>query len=300
MLWFKKQPSSGSLESEPEVIVAAALSVPLYDKHFEQKISALQHSVVDEGGMQVFIDALQAKHEFYASHLAPAALKGMNQETLELLLETVFSARRRVFDDVMSNGMEAVILAIEALLYGKAPLVERMQAFSMLVHVDESAHKSLRKQSEKTRRAALDFAAELLHFNAPERYPLMCRWVWDQNTVSGALREFIRGNDVMHDVPLGSDPSMFEGARQWMAEQLSAQGVYRDIHFWIDLVMAQAYTDYFRSMAEGMLSADFGRGNVPTEHIRKFLGIDAPAKDGASRIKKMSGGVESDSNTTAG
>jgi len=39
--------------------------------------------------------------------------------------------------------------------------------------------------------AAWDFAAEVLHFHAPERYPLMTRWVWDETTQSGALRELV-------------------------------------------------------------------------------------------------------------
>ncbi len=78
----------------------------------------------------------------------------------------------------------------------------------------------------------------------------------------------------------------FEGARAWLAEQIAEQGLYKDVPFWIDLVQAQAYSEYFRSMAEGMLSADFGRGITPQEQLKKFLGIDAERKAGQSRVKR--------------
>jgi Cft2 family RNA processing exonuclease len=80
---------------------------------------------------------------------------------------------------------------------------------------------------------------------------------------------------------------MFEGARVWLAAQISEQGLYRDVPFWVDLVMAKAYSEYFRSMAEGMLSADFGRGTTPAEQLKKFLGIDQLRKSGQSRVKRL-------------
>jgi hypothetical protein len=260
MLWFKKQPEQPAIGGESELIIPVPLAVSMDVTQFEQKLSALQRSIEDDGGVEVYLSALRAKQDLFVRALSKEKIDSLGQADLEELLETVFSARRRVYSDLVAHGMEAVALAMKALIYGSAPLEERMHAFSMLVAVDESAHREVRKQAEKTRRAALDFAAELLHFNAPERYPLMCRWVWDQNTVSGALREFIRGNDHMPDVGLGSSPGVYEGARIWMSEQVSAHGVYRDIHFWVDLVLAQAYTEYFRSLAEGMLGSDFGRG----------------------------------------
>ncbi len=286
MLWFKKQPEQPAKGGESELIIPVPLAVSLDVTQFQHKLSALQHSIEDDGGVEVYLSALRAKQDLFVRALSKEKIDSLNQADLEELLETVFSARRRVYSDLISNGMETVALAMRELIYGLAPLEERMHAFSMLVSVDESAHREVRKQAEKTRRAALDFAAELLHFNAPERYPLMCRWVWDQNTVSGALREFIRGNDHMPDVKLGTSPGIYEGARVWMAEQVSANGVYKDIHFWVDLILAQAYTEYFRSLAEGMLGSDFGRGTNPSSHIRKFLGIDAPIREGVSRIKR--------------
>jgi hypothetical protein len=286
MLWFKKQPNQIAAESEPDLIIPAELSVPLDARQFQQKFSALQKNAEEDAGVDAFLASLQAKHELFSNLLAEDKLAELSMASVEALLETVFSARRRVYPSIESLGIDKAREYVRNLLYGKANLLDRLDQFSDVVVSDENADKETKKLIAKNKRAAFDFGAELLHFNNPIKYPLMTRWVWDQNTVSGALREFIRGNDTMPDVPLGNSPEMYEGARTWLATQLAEQGLYKDVHFWIDLVQAQAYAEYFRSMAEGMLSADFGRASGPSDHIKKFLGIDAPAKDGMSRVRR--------------
>jgi len=286
MLWFKKQPDSPVPAGEADTIVPAALSVALDPRQFQQHFAQLGRQAEDGAGLEDLLTSLQAKSQLFSGLLNAEALPSLSMDGIEALLETVFSARRRVFPALQALGVEGTREAIHALLYGDIALVERLQKFSEIVPLDETADKETRKQAAKNRRAAFDFGAEMLHFNNPVKYPLMTRWVWDQNTVSGALREFIRGNDSLPDVPLGNSPEMFEGARAWLAEQIAEQGLYKDVPFWIDLVLAQAYSEYFRSMAEGMLSADFGRGITPQEQLKKFLGIDAERKTGQSRVKR--------------
>lgn len=286
MLWFKKQPNSAVAESEADLIIPAELSLPLDERQFQQRFSALKHIAEEDAGIEAFLASLEAKHKLFSSLLNQEVIDQLTMENVEVLLETVFSARRRVYPAFSQMGIEGTTAAIRELLYGKANLLDRLNSFSEVIGIDDEADKAARKLAAKNRRAAFDFGAEMLHFNDPIKYPLMTRWVWDQNTVSGALREFIRGNDHLPDVPLGNSPEMFEGARTWLAAQLAEQGLYKDVHFWVDLVEAQAYAEYFRSMAEGMLSADFGRASGPADHIKKFLGIDAPAKEGLSRVRR--------------
>ena len=288
MLWFKKRPDIEATVSAGvgDLILPAALSVTLDAGQFQQRFSALQHNADEEGGIEVFLASLEAKHQLFSSLLGPDSIDHLSMDGVEALLETVFSARRRVYTRFGEIGLQSTTAAIHVLLYGKSTLLDRMTVFSEIVEINEAADKEARKIAAKNRRAVYDFGAELLHFNDPLKYPLMTRWVWDQNTVSGALREFIRGNDTMPDVPLGNSPEMYEGARVWLAAQLAEQGLYKDVHYWIDLVQAQAYSEYFRSMAEGMLSADFGRASGPADYVKKFLGIDAPAKAGLSRVKR--------------
>lgn len=286
MLWFKKQPDNADSAADADRIVPAALPVALDSRQFQQHFSQLGRHADEGVELEALLASLQAKSRLFSSLLNAQALPGLSMDGIEALLATVFSARRRVYPALQEMGVEATRQAIQELLYGTMPLGERLQRFSEIVPIDEGADKETRKQAAKNRRAAFDFGAEMLHFNNPEKYPLMTRWVWDQNTVSGALREFIRGNDSLPDVPLGNSPEMFEGARAWLAEQIAEQGLYKDVPFWIDLVLAQAYSEYFRSMAEGMLSADFGRGITPQEQLKKFLGIDAERKTGQSRVKR--------------
>ncbi len=286
MLWFKKQPDLAAAASETDLIVPASLSVPLDAAQFQQRYTALRHNTDEDGGIEGFLNSLEAKHQLFSLLLKQDAIDQLTLEGVEALLETVFSARRRVYFVFTTMGSQSAVAAIRELLYGQNPLQDRMSRFSELVAIDEASDKEARKAAAKNRRAMFDFGAELLHFNDPLKYPLMTRWVWDQNTVSGALREFIRGNDSMSTVPLGSSPETYEGARVWLAEQLAEQGLYKDVHYWVDLMLAQAYSEYFRSMAEGMLSADFGRASGPADYVKKFLGIDAPAKVGLSRVKR--------------
>ena len=286
MLWFKKQPNSTIAESDPDLIIPAELSVALDPGQFQQRYSALKHIAEEDAGIEVYLTSLEAKHQLFHALLNEDTIDQLTMIDVEALLETVFSARRRVYPTYAQLGLAATKEAMRELLYGKTALMDRLQSFSEMVYVDDTSDKETRKAASKNRRAAFDFGAELLHFNNPIKYPLMTRWVWDQNTVSGALREFIRGNDTLPDVPLGNSPEMFEGARTWLAAQLAEQGLYKDVHYWVDLVQAQAYAEYFRSMAEGMLSADFGRASGPADHIKKFLGIDSPAKEGLSRVRR--------------
>ncbi|BBP05522.1 hypothetical protein TPL01_03190 [Sulfuriferula plumbiphila] len=286
MLWFKKQPDSAVPAGEADAIVPAALPVALDPGQFQQHFAQLGRQAEEGVELEALLASLRMKSQLFSGLLNAQALPSLSMDGIEALLETVFSARRRVFPALQALGVEVTRGAIQELLYGNMALAERLQKFSGIVPLDETADKETRKQAAKNRRAAFDFGAEMLHFNNPVKYPLMTRWVWDQNTVSGALREFIRGNDSLPDVPLGNSPEMFEGARAWLAEQIAGQGLYKDVPFWIDLILAQAYSEYFRSMAEGMLSADFGRGITPQEQLKKFLGIDAERKAGQSRVKR--------------
>lgn len=287
MLWFKKQPKDVQV-TERDLIVPAELTLPFDANLFQQHFSNLKHVAEQDAGLDAYIASMQSKQKLYAESLNEAAIDSLSLEKIEVLLELVFTARRRVYPVLQKMGEQQSVLLIKTLLYGNGMLLERMQSFTEALPVDEGADKAGQKLAAKIKRAAFDFAAEMLHYTDPVKYPLMSRWVWDQSTVSGALREFIRGNDHMAEVPLGNSPEMFEGARKWLAEQVAEQGIYKDVPFWVDMVLADAYSTYFRSMAEGMLSADFGRSGGPEEYVKKFLGIDTMRRSGRTRVKKDS------------
>lgn len=289
MLWFKKQPdkvAQGTVTVERDVIVPAELTLPFDPRLFQQHFSQLKALAELDAGLEAYLDSLKAKQQFFGGILAENRIDQLTLDDVEALLEYVFTARRRAFPVIKPLGEEAVRGLVKKLLYGEGLLADRLQDFVDGFPVDAGDDKESRKQAGKTKRAIYDFAAEMLHFLDPVKYPLMTRWVWDQNTVSGSLREFIKGSDHLVEVPLGNSPEMFEGTRQWLAEQLSEQGLYKDVPLWIDLILAEGYSTYFRSMAEGVLSADFGRSGGPEEHLKKFLGLDGDRRSGKSRVKQ--------------
>lgn len=285
MLWSKQKPLAQTLLMAADTVVPLPLPVALDSQIFKYHFDQLLEQSGDDGGIAALIERMQAKqHAIVTTFERALAAVGLNE--IESLLDQVFTARRRLYPALESAGIVKVREALTQLRHDALPVAARLQAFVDAMPGTAGMDRASIKEAGKLRRAAWDFAAELLHFGDPDQFPLMTRWVWDQATQSGALREFIRGNDSMREIPLTNAPEMFEGARVWLADQLRTEGIYRDLPLWIDLMLAQAYTNYLRSVAEGNLGADFGRGTTPGEQLAKLLGIDRARRTGASRVKK--------------
>jgi len=286
MPWFKKQPDSAPTGGgDSEIVVPVTLAIAMDARIFRQKFAVFLEILGDSGGVEPYLQALGNKSRLFQSLLNTPQLDDLNREKIETLLETVMPARKRL--GAVLAEMDALVLAsaIRNLLYGKDELEARMKAFVDAIPEVAGADDKARK---KVRRAAWDFAAELLHFRAPIQYPLMTRWVWDQATLSGAMRELLPGGDTLNDIPLGTSPGVYAAGRVWVAEQMAEQGVYRDPHFAVDLFLAHAYADYMRAMSNGMglMNADFGGKSDPIEPVTKLLGIDETRRSGESRVKK--------------
>lgn len=277
MLWFKKQSSQ---QTVIEQVMPGELKIALDETICGQKLQQLQANTAGYGGIDVFIESLSNKHRLFNEAIVAGAQ--LEREAVQTLLDTVFTARRKLPKILSEVPHEIVVAQIQELMNGKAPLQERMQGFVDVIATEQ----------RKMRGAAWDFAAELLHFAWPERYPLMSRWVWDVNSVSGAMREFIRANDSLPEIPIGSEPEQYEAGRLWLSERLSEHGYYRDVPFLIDLLLAQAYTDYVFAMSSGMgmvgmMGGEFGGKLEPIDFISKLLGVDAPRKTGDSRDEML-------------
>lgn len=284
MLWFRKRPDA-ALPVPVETVAPAELPIPLDPQLFLTHYSTLVALAEEEGGIEVHLDALRGKRDACAAALARAATGVLSMTDVEQLLSGVFTARRRLYPALDQLGAERVSAMIAGIAAGPGSLVERMQALVDVMPGAEDTDRDSLRAATKLRRAAWDFAAELAHYGSPERYPLMARWVWDAATQSGALREFVRGGDAMREIPFTNEPSTFEAARRWLATALAGEGLYRDLPLWVDLVQAQAYLTYLRSVTEGNLGGDFGRGTPPHEQLKKLLGIDV-VPGGRARVRK--------------
>ncbi|MHB1512727.1 MAG: hypothetical protein ACYCTF_07170 [Acidiferrobacter sp.] len=286
MLWFKRAPEAARGNSaDAEAVEPVALGAELDGRVFAHKFAQFVEMLGDSGGIEPFVAALETKRQLFARALARDALDDFVPETLETLLETVMTARKRVWPSFESYGATATREAVRDLIYGTQPVGERLVTFAQVIPAVSSEGE---KGERKVRRALLDVGAEMLHFRDPTRYPLMSRWVWDQATHTGALREFVKGGDTLDKVPLGSDPGVYEAGRRWLAERMAENGMYRDPEFIVDMFLAHAYADYMRALSSGMglLNADFGGKSDPLEVVKKILGIDA-ARRTESRVKKV-------------
>jgi len=286
MLWHRKRPEPAP---ERDLIEPAALPLAFDEELFRRHMTTLLEAAQADGGIAPYLESLHAKQRFVGGLLAEAALDALDEAGVEALLGAMFTARRKLFPVLVEMGAAATAAALRELLYGAAPLAGRMSAFVARLPIRDGDGREARARAARLRRAAHDLAAEALHFLDPARYPLMTRWVWDDATMSGALREFVRGADQAARLPLDARPETFEAARRWMAAAIEAQGIYRDIPFWIDLVKAAAYSHYFRAMTGGVLGSDFSRSGGPEESVKKLLGIEPERRRGKSRVKRVMG-----------
>jgi hypothetical protein len=285
MLWIRKQPDQ-AMGAAPDAIAPAALKVRFDEARFRAHMTTLLEAARVDGGIEAYVGDLTAKQRLFGTLLGEDAIGALDEAGLEALLEVVFTARRKLHPVVTEMGTDAMAEALRELLYGRVALADRLGAFVARLPIRDGEGREARGRAARLRRAAHDFAAEALHFLDPLRYPLMARWVWDDSTGSGALREFVDNPDQAHQLPLDTRPETFEAARTWIAGEIEAQGIYRDVPLWVDLVEAAAYTHYFRSMTGGVLGSDFSRGGGPEENIKKLLGIDSGRRGGKSRIVK--------------
>ena len=269
MLWAKKRPP----EPAPRALVPAALAVEFDERCFERHFKALLAAAEDRHGVEAWLDALAEKQR----RLALATAQG----NLAAAIDLVFGARRKLgphADD------PALVRAVAGLGDDAVPLEARIAAGVAAAPAGTGTGREERRAAAKRARGAHDLAVELVHFGDPVRWPLMARWVWDRATMSGALRELVAGGEAMRELALENTPGTYEAARRWVQERVAARGIYRDVHFWADLVLAAAYGHYFRAMTGGTLGSDFERGTHPSEQITGLLGIDRILR-GASRSK---------------
>lgn len=242
---------------------------------------ALAVAAEDAGGVERYVDALKLKSRLFAEALSGERARAAGVREVRLICAWMSTVRRRVGPYLEPANFEATRAAIAELLAGSASTATadaRIEAFCA------------RFPDDRRHRWVLDFAAEILHGVDPERYPLMTRWMWDERTNTGVLREIWHGDDV--DVMRVEVPSRYETfvvLREELAQFLSSQGVYRDVIFYVDLVAAQVYARYIHEQGGSYLRADFSNVEEPMMHVRRLLGLDAIAEDGRTRLKAADG-----------
>jgi hypothetical protein len=265
---------------EPPVAAAAApkpvldLSGPRLREVFEHLVEAAETS----GGVERYVGGLWLKQSLFEELLGKGRIEVLTEAEFCDLCVFVTPVRRRIGSALARDGFAAMRGRLERLLAGwsdTATTDRRIAAFVAGFPRDRE-HRWVR-----------DLAAEALHFTAPERYPLMTRWMWDAGTNTGVLREIWYAENVdKMSIPALDDFVTFTTLREELESFLADNGVFRDLPFYVDLLCAHVYAFYINGRGGRYLQTDFGDREDPMAHTRRLLGLDAvDTETGRTRLK---------------
>lgn len=254
------------------------LSGPRLRRAFEHLVESAEPT----GGVERYVTALALKASLFEELLGRGRLGDLTETEFLDLAAFVTPVRRRVGAWLGENSFELLRQRLVTLLDGWSDTKNadaRLSAF-MAAFPEDREHRWVR-----------DLGAEVLHFTAPDRYPLMTRWVWDARVGTGVLREIWFADDV--DTAKITVDDGFRTFAMLSAELegfLKDQGVFRELHFYTDLLMAHVYSGYINDRGGQYLRADFAGGGDPMAHTRRMLGLDAvDTETGRTRLKLIDG-----------
>ena len=235
----------------------------------------------ENGGVESYVEALKLKSAAFREILAEGRARRAGLDDLRKLCACIATARRRVGRHLEPETFGDLRARIADLVDGfehTDTTDARVAAFCASFPVDRE-HRWVR-----------DLAAEILHNVDPERYPLMCRWVWDEKLNTGVLREIWHGDDVDHVlIDVADRFETFLMLREELAQFLADNAVFRDVIQYVDLLTAQVYAGYVSEQGGSYLRADFSTAEDPMLHVRRMLGLDGIGVDGRTRLKVSDG-----------
>jgi hypothetical protein len=234
----------------------------------------------EQGGVEAYVEALSIKSALFRDSLAGEP----ELAAVRTLCAHMATVRRRIGPYLAPGRFEALRGEIARLLEGRedtGTADERLARFCAAFPGDRE-HRWVR-----------DLAAEILHNVDPARYPLMQRWVWDARANTGVIREIWHGEHIdalTLDIP--DRYATFLMLREELAQYLAANGVFRDVLWYVDMLTAQVYADYISERGGTYLRADFATPEDPMLHTRRILGLDGVDASGRTRLKAPDGVAE--------
>lgn len=264
-------------------LAAARPTLPTLELSGPKLARALESLVVrseEYGGVERYVDALKLKTTLFGQVLGDGRARDVEPKSLRQLLSLLATVRRRIGPYLHPGRFETLRARLAALLDAARETAAADEAVATFCghFPDDREHRFVR-----------DLAVDVLHNVDPERYPLMCRWVWDARANTGVLREIWHADDVDHvqiDVP--DRHETFVLLREELSQYLTANGVFRDVLQYVDLLTAQVYAEYIAEQGGSYLRADFAMPEDPMLHTRRMLGLDVAAH-GRSRLKAVDG-----------
>ena len=268
-----------NLRAKPPAKPVLDLSGPRLRRAFEN----LAESAEDSGGIERYVGALALKASLFEEVLGRGRVAELTETEFCDLAAFITPVRRRIGAWLGANDFASMRKRLTALLHGWSDIATtdaRMATFVASFPADR-AH-----------RWARDLAAEVLHFSAPDRYPLMTRWIWDARVGSGVLREIWYADDVDAATIAADDNfATHRILREELEGFLHENGVFRELPFYVDLLAAHVYAGYINDRGGQYLRADFcGAASDAMAHTRRLLGLDAvDSESGRTRLKLIDG-----------
>jgi hypothetical protein len=277
MLSLLRKNPQPSHRSEPPVL---DLSGPKLRRAFEHLAEAAEPT----GGVERYVSALALKASLFEEVLGKGKIAEATAQDLADLAAFITPVRRRLGSDMSEENLGHLRAAIGDLLTGWSDVSttdQRMAAFIGSFPRDKG-HRWVR-----------DLGAEILHYTAPDHYPLMTRWMWDRRVGSGVLREIWYSNRIdAEKIDVADDFLTFSTLAAEIKGFLGENGVYRDHVYYTDLLCAHIYAGYINDMGGQYLRSDFSDSPDPMLHTRRMLGLDAiNTATGRTRLKLIDGNV---------
>jgi hypothetical protein len=273
------------MPSMPAVAMTASARRPTLELSGPKLALAFETLVAgadEQGGVERYVAAVQLRSKLFRDSLDG----DIELATVKTLCAHMATVRRRVGPYLDPSRFEPLRKAIARLIEGRedTSTADRRIAGFCGSFPDDREH-----------RWARDFAAEILHNLDPERYPLMTRWVWDAGANTGVIREIWHGHDVDGiTIEVHDGYETFIALREELSQFLTANGVFRDVLDYVDVLTAQVYANYIREQGSAYLRADFATPEDPMLHTRRLLGLDGVGADGRTRLKAVDGQVFAD------
>jgi hypothetical protein len=246
----------------------------------------LAESAEATGGVERYVGALALKASLFEEMLGHGRVGMLNEAGFYNLAAFITPVRRRIGDWLGRNGFAAMHRRLGLLLAGGDDREDETVDLRLNQFIDsfpvDRAHRWVR-----------DLAAEMLHFTAPGRRPLMTRWMWDARVNSGVLREIWHSEaEEIGRIAISDDFATFATLSEELAGFLRGNGVFRDLPLYVDLLCAHIYAGYINDSGGQYLKADFcgGAAGDPMAHTRRLLGLDAvDSETGRTRLKLIDG-----------
>ena len=254
------------------------LSGPRLRRAFEDLVASAEQT----GGIERYVSALMLKSSLFEELLGKGRVSDLTSAEFLDLCAFVTPARRRVGAWLEANDFALLRRRLVLLLDGWSDISTadiRLDVFAAGFPEDR-AHRWVR-----------DLGAEILHFIAPDRYPLMTRWMWDAKVGTGVLREIWFADDVdLARIEADDGFATFVALSTELGDFLAENGVFRDVPFYVDLLAAHVYAGYINDRGGQYLRSDFTHEGDPMSHTRRMLGLDAvDTETGRTRLKLVDG-----------